>query len=112
MIEIQLTQNQIDVEISKQPDIEITLEKQGPAGQGIPTGGETSQVLAKKSNDNYDTEWVNPGESNSKWEADESDSIKPKDDKLVDYKYLKNKPDMTQYQKMAFDEIIGNFITF
>lgn len=31
----------------------------GPAGQGVPTGGSTSQVLAKKSNSNYDCEWVN-----------------------------------------------------
>lgn len=29
----------------------------GPAGQGVPTGGTTGQVLAKKSNSNYDTEW-------------------------------------------------------
>ena len=32
----------------------------GPAGQGIAPGGSTSQVLAKKSNADYDTEWVNP----------------------------------------------------
>lgn len=31
----------------------------GPAGTGIPTGGTTGQVLAKKSGTNYDTEWVN-----------------------------------------------------
>ena len=31
----------------------------GPAGQGIASGGTTGQVLAKKSNTNYDTEWVN-----------------------------------------------------
>jgi len=37
---------------------------QGPAGsngtngQGVPTGGTTGQVLAKKSGTNYDTEWV------------------------------------------------------
>ena len=32
---------------------------QGPAGVGVPTGGTTGQVLAKKSNTDYDTEWVN-----------------------------------------------------
>ena len=32
--------------------------KQGPAGPGVATGGTTGQVLAKKSNANYDTEWV------------------------------------------------------
>ena len=30
----------------------------GPAGPGVATGGTTGQVLAKKSDTNYDTEWV------------------------------------------------------
>jgi hypothetical protein len=30
----------------------------GPAGQGVATGGTTGQVLAKNSNTNYDTAWV------------------------------------------------------
>ena len=33
---------------------------QGPAGSGVAAGGTTGQVLAKKSNTNYDTEWTNP----------------------------------------------------
>lgn len=33
---------------------------QGPAGPGVAAGGTTGQVLAKKSNTNYDTEWINP----------------------------------------------------
>jgi mannose-6-phosphate isomerase-like protein (cupin superfamily) len=33
---------------------------QGPAGSGVATGGTTRQVLAKKSNTNYDTEWISP----------------------------------------------------
>lgn len=32
---------------------------QGPAGVGIPTGGQTGQILAKASNANYSTKWVN-----------------------------------------------------
>lgn len=32
---------------------------QGPAGQGVPTGGTIGQVLAKASGTDYDTEWVN-----------------------------------------------------
>ena len=37
---------------------------QGPAGPGVATGGTTGQVLAKKSNTNYDTEWIDkPGGS-------------------------------------------------
>lgn len=31
---------------------------QGDPGEGVPTGGTTGQVLAKNSNTNYDTEWV------------------------------------------------------
>lgn len=31
---------------------------QGPAGEGVPTGGTAGQVLAKASGTNYDTEWV------------------------------------------------------
>lgn len=35
---------------------------QGPTGPGVATGGTTGQVLAKKSNANFDTEWINaPG---------------------------------------------------
>jgi len=33
----------------------------GPVGVGVVTGGLTGQVLAKKSNANYDTEWVTGG---------------------------------------------------
>lgn len=36
----------------------------GPAGEGVPTGGTTGQVLAKNSNTNFDTEWIdNTGSS-------------------------------------------------
>lgn len=33
---------------------------QGPPGMGVPTGGTTGQVLAKASEDNFVTEWVDP----------------------------------------------------
>lgn len=33
----------------------------GPAGQGVPAGGTTGQVLAKASSSDYDTEWVTGG---------------------------------------------------
>jgi len=32
----------------------------GPAGIGVPPGGTTGQLLAKTSNDDYATEWVDP----------------------------------------------------
>jgi hypothetical protein len=31
---------------------------QGPSGEGAPVGGTTGQVIAKKSNVNYDTQWI------------------------------------------------------
>lgn len=34
----------------------------GDAGQGVPASGTTGQLLAKKTNADYDTEWVNPPE--------------------------------------------------
>ena len=33
---------------------------QGPTGAGVPQGGTTGQVLAKISNTDYDTEWIDP----------------------------------------------------
>ncbi len=38
----------------------ITINK-GEAGEGIPSGGLLGQVLIKKSNNDYDTEWTNNG---------------------------------------------------
>ena len=32
--------------------------EQGPAGEGVPAGGQTGQVLRKVSNEDYDTEWA------------------------------------------------------
>ena len=37
-----------------------TQGPQGNAGQGVPTGGTTGQVLAKINGDNYNTQWVTP----------------------------------------------------
>jgi len=39
-----------------------TLITQGPPGVGVPTGGDGGQVLAKGSNADYDTEWIDPPE--------------------------------------------------
>lgn len=36
----------------------IAFAQQGPPGVGVPVGGTTGQVLAKNSNTNYDTEWI------------------------------------------------------
>lgn len=42
---------------------------QGDPGEGVPTGGTTGQVLAKASNTNYDTEWVDQsgGSGGGEW---------------------------------------------
>jgi len=32
----------------------------GDAGVGVPTGGASGQILAKNSNTNYDTKWIDP----------------------------------------------------
>lgn len=32
----------------------------GPAGPGVAPGGSSGQVLAKKTDSDYDTEWINP----------------------------------------------------
>ena len=39
----------------------LAEDGQGGGGQGVPAGGTTGQVLAKASNTDYDTEWVNGG---------------------------------------------------
>lgn len=36
----------------------VRVGKRGPSGHGVPDGGNTGQVLAKASDDNQDTEWV------------------------------------------------------
>ena len=36
---------------------------QGDPGEGVPSGGTTGQLLAKNSNTNYDTEWIDPPNS-------------------------------------------------
>lgn len=37
--------------------------EQGPAGPGVPTGGTAGQILAKNTNADYDTHWIDPPES-------------------------------------------------
>lgn len=38
----------------------LNVTQKGDNGVGVPTGGTTGQVLAKNSNDDYDTEWTDP----------------------------------------------------
>jgi hypothetical protein len=60
----------IIIEVVPAPILNITLETypgargpEGPAGQGVPVGGTTGQVLAKIDSTNYNTQWVTPPSS-------------------------------------------------
>jgi len=61
-ITIEITEETpVELSIVEDTPIEIELVATGPAGAdgvGVPTGGTTGQVLAKDSNADYDTEWV------------------------------------------------------
>lgn len=76
IIEVNATDTSIDINVTNQVvDVNATTSvinvdasngpgpqgPQGPAGQGVPVGGTTNQVLAKASGANYDTQWVNVG---------------------------------------------------
>jgi len=39
----------------------VIVINKGEAGEGVPSGGLTGQVLVKASNANYDTQWTNNG---------------------------------------------------
>lgn len=97
------------------PKGSFNINEQYNVGDFVSYGGfsyvlyEFAPIGTLPSNDAY---WqIIVGEASSKWENDGVDAIKPVDNKLVDYKYLKNKPDLSVYQKMSFDSAIGSFLT-
>lgn len=53
--------DEIIVDLIEPPIIEVEFPLTGLPGVGVPPGGTTGQVLAKDSNDDYDTEWVTGG---------------------------------------------------
>lgn len=56
-----ITEEQNKVIVQESP-FQIIIQSQGvqgSAGVGVPAGGTTGQVLAKNSNTDYDTEWIN-----------------------------------------------------
>ena len=59
--------------------------KDGTDGVGVPAGGDTNQILRKKSGTDYDTEWVDPSAS-SQIQSDYGQT----NSSAVDY--IKNKP--------------------
>jgi hypothetical protein len=57
-IEINVTNEVVEInEVTELVEINVTGGI-GPAGAGVPAGGTTGQFLAKNSNTNYDTEWI------------------------------------------------------
>jgi hypothetical protein len=59
-MKVKITEQPTKVTVDEQNNMVIvsSVGVQGPAGEGVPTAGLTDQVLAKASNDDYDTEWV------------------------------------------------------
>ena len=106
MIEIELVKNEIN----------LAIEKQGATGKGVPAGGTTGQVLAKKTNGDFDTEWDNLPDG-SRWEDDGEDTIKPKSGKLVEYSKIKNVPtklsdfEDDETHRLVSDTLISNWNT-
>lgn len=50
----------VNIDVIDTPVLVEVTNSPGPAGAGVAAGGTTGQVLAKASNTNYDTVWVNP----------------------------------------------------
>ena len=55
------------------PETKNIKGPKGDAGEGVPSGGTTGQVLKKKSNNDYDTEWVNESGGGSGGTSDYTD---------------------------------------
>lgn len=77
--------------------------EKGDTGEGVPTGGTTGQILKKKSNTNYDTEWGNEQDISGK--ADKS-TVEELEEKvgILDWREEETE-DMDFNEKM--DERIG-----
>ena len=58
-INIEFVEETINIEF-EEDIINISFTDVGPQGVGVPEGGDEGQVLAKASDDDYDTEWVDP----------------------------------------------------
>ena len=57
----------------------------GDTGEGVPTGGTTGQVLKKKSNTNYDTEWSDESTGITSGSNDNGNWIKYADGTMICY---------------------------
>jgi len=94
-------------------EIVCPIGPKGDDGVGVPTGGTTGQILAKKSNASGDTEWVDPSAASqiqSDWEQDDNtkvDFIKHKPENLVqDANYVHTDNNYTDTHKTALTQTI------
>ena len=59
MVSVTIQSIPITVTVQDQAPVVLTVSSaQGTAGISVPAGGTTGQVLAKKSNTDYDYEWI------------------------------------------------------
>lgn len=56
---IEVIEDKTTIEVIEEIIDIIEVAVQGPPGVGIPIGGETGQILTKKSNSDYDLQWMN-----------------------------------------------------
>ena len=84
-------------------DTDTQVNAQGPAGQdgqngqdgiGVPAGGTTGQILAKKSNTDYDTEWVNNTGGGSGTPGEDGGYYEPSVDSEGNLSWTASKEDM------------------
>lgn len=87
--------------------------EQGENGVGVPTGGTSGQILVKKSDDDYDTEWVDNTGGDvvvpTKVSELENDSGFVNENELNEKGFLTEHQDLTDYAKKEYvDEKIEN----
>lgn len=94
--------------------------EKGDTGEGVPSGGTTGQVLKKKSNDDYDTEWspdnapvtsVNGKTGDVTLGAEEVGAL-PANTPLFDgdYNSLTNKPDLSGYITISVNNLVNYYL--
>lgn len=75
----------------------------GTDGEGVPIGGTTGQQLAKATNDDFDTEWVDPGGGGGGWtEIAVRDIIAPVANVIFDATEV---TDTHKEHRLRFDEV-------
>lgn len=101
----------VNVGTGLNPVLNFTLQK-GENGQGVPSGGTTGQILAKASNTDYDTEWVNGTTGSVDW----SDITNKPNFATVStsgsYNDLTDKPTINNYNWLIYCKVRGTAYTY